>query len=325
MVAYCPCVCTKSRGESREIPAKPSNARVERLYRIAYGIHGLSNDFFFNYLHLVDQFTKGITMDDSLRPTLQGIIIQADPLRLGLPFISKEFTNFFDEYVCHIYNGAARTLRTVLEATISIGDFCLDEERLKVKDIRDDLVKGAFPQEAYLLSFPAPALAERFRYGERHRRFVPFDSMLRMVDITVNLVNKKSVKELWEELSKYAHFSGRTYVEAIQESRQVTDSLAQDLYDYALDVVDVAFYVLIQSESHYSGISAEALISEIGHWVSNAPNVMSNIPIATNLMIEIPIIREEEFKERQRKFFPNSYRLLEPFDKELRPNRLAID
>lgn len=292
---------------------------VERLFMISYGVENLMSLFFFNYHHLVDRLTRGVAVDAALLPKISEAVVQTDPVRLGLPLLSLEFRNHFDEIVCQVYHGAARTLRMILETSISLADFCLDEERLRAKQIVEGLRAGNLSQEALFLSSPAPVLAERFRYQERHRLFLPFSRLVQRVSKDVHFANQSEVIRVWSDLSKYSHFSSRPYIQSIEQysAQQTSGPFLQQLYDYALDVVDIAFFVLIQSEAYFLDTDVEALILEIGHWVST--------PIATNLMIEIPIMREREFVERQKKFFPNSYPLIAALDKEIRPKRLGID
>jgi hypothetical protein len=291
---------------------------LERLYMIVYGVTSLANIFPLNYHFLVQRLTKDIAIEDALRPKISEAVAQADPVVLGLPILSLEFRNYFDEIVCESYNGAARTLRMILETSMSIADFCLDSERLKAEDIVTGLSHGELPQEVLLLNLPAPALAERLRYQERHRSFVSFSRLFDMVKRTLRFANGLDVVKLWKELSEYSHFSSRPYKHAIQQfgGQGASESLFQQLYDYALNVVDVAFFLLIQSEAYYLSTEVNALVNEIGHWVSP--------PIATNLMIEMPIVREKEFLETKKMYFFNSYPLIETLDKQIRKSRLEI-
>lgn len=179
----------------------------------------------------------------------------------------NEFNAFINELQCGSYNGAARTLRCILETAIEACEFQTEPQRPTCKTLMEEYLsqykdKLKKKKKSFFIKNNAwAAFSERVKTYEKSKRIAPTFREL------VNNLNSRQLfneappqafdelKQLFEILSDYVHPSSVKFEKAIEKKTPMLPSLSLDDFDKTYELgkktLDLTLYVYAKTMAHF--------------------------------------------------------------------------
>jgi hypothetical protein len=239
------------------------------------------------------------------------VISHNEVIRPTLFLCIRELNTFLYELQIASYNGAARTLRCIIETALEASDFQTQEHRPKFSELIDHYYELDEKQssgknnglESVMLQHNAwVAFKERYKIHEQTKRIAPsFRELVNRLNSREFFIEAPEVnnalKEIYERLSDFVHPSSERIERQMEINPSPIPRFKKEqltvMYELSIQILDIVQFLYIKSMSHFLNYnSCKELLRDLSESAVESKEIAPlffKLPIVSDMLKQIQL------------------------------------